>query len=450
MNKDLLVAGAVFAGCLLILVVAFNEPDEIIDLSDDGTDIAMNDDIPGNDSVTDEPFPIDDSDPVDDPIDTLDPVDDPVIDDPVIDEPIVMDDPVDTIPEYIPSDPLDGDPLDDTPLLVDDPIIDDPVVEPDDTPVVVEDDDTDAIDFQSDGDSPGSRVAGSGEDRLHTVARGDILGTISQQYYGTTRYWRLIRDTNNVFEEDLQVGQRLVIPAVPDLVAPDSGNRSGTGAASVELESGQRRYTVRRGDSYYLIARRELGDASRYKELERLNAIGAYELDAGDVIVLPAADPVRRPTADAQPRDIPGAKIHVVKSGETLGDISMDYYGTAARWKQLQSVNGIVDPRRLKVGQRLQIPGAGDAASPPRSDTPASRNVSGTTYVIKRTDTLGEIARRHYGSAARWKDIQAANPGLNPLKLPVGKEIILPGSGSDSSNSADSSDDDDFAIDFSQ
>lgn len=50
-------------------------------------------------------------------------------------------------------------------------------------------------------------------------------------------------------------------------------------------------------------------------------------------------------------------------------------------------------------------------------------------YVIRSGDTLGRIATAKLGSANRWSDIQAANPGLNPNALVPGRQIALPCSG---------------------
>ncbi len=52
--------------------------------------------------------------------------------------------------------------------------------------------------------------------------------------------------------------------------------------------------------------------------------------------------------------------------------------------------------------------------------------MAGNSYTIKKGDTLWSIAQRHYGNGQKWQDIVAANPGLDPQKLPVGKAIILP------------------------
>jgi len=57
--------------------------------------------------------------------------------------------------------------------------------------------------------SPAASASGNG----HTIARGDTLMKISQQYYGTTTRWREILDANpGVDPQKLYVGKTLVIP----------------------------------------------------------------------------------------------------------------------------------------------------------------------------------------------------------------------------------------------
>ena len=51
---------------------------------------------------------------------------------------------------------------------------------------------------------------------------------------------------------------------------------------------------------------------------------------------------------------------------------------------------------------------------------------SGTKYKVKKGDSLWSIAQARYGSGAKWKNIAAANPGMNPDKIQAGQTINLP------------------------
>lgn len=48
------------------------------------------------------------------------------------------------------------------------------------------------------------------------------------------------------------------------------------------------------------------------------------------------------------------------------------------------------------------------------------------TYKIQQGDTFFGIARRLYNNPARAKEIQALNPSVDPRKLRIGQEIIIP------------------------
>ncbi len=47
-------------------------------------------------------------------------------------------------------------------------------------------------------------------------------------------------------------------------------------------------------------------------------------------------------------------------------------------------------------------------------------------YEIQAGDTLAEISAVFYGTPKRWRDIVAANPGLDPAALIPGTRIVLP------------------------
>jgi len=56
----------------------------------------------------------------------------------------------------------------------------------------------------------------------------------------------------------------------------------------------------------------------------------------------------------------------------------------------------------------------------------ASEKPGPRKHVIVKGDTLYSLAKRYLGHGRRWKEIQAANPGLDPNKLRVGQEIVIP------------------------
>ena len=79
-----------------------------------------------------------------------------------------------------------------------------------------------------------------------------------------------------------------------------------------------------------------------------------------------AADPFAgvepRAAAAPAPATAPAAaaatRVHVVQPGETLGTISLRYYGTPAKWKTIYEANRarVPDPNNVGVGVRLDVP----------------------------------------------------------------------------------------------
>jgi nucleoid-associated protein YgaU len=48
------------------------------------------------------------------------------------------------------------------------------------------------------------------------------------------------------------------------------------------------------------------------------------------------------------------------------------------------------------------------------------------THTIQRGDTLWTLSKRYLGSGKRYREILAANPGLQPKKLRIGQTIVIP------------------------
>lgn len=57
--------------------------------------------------------------------------------------------------------------------------------------------------------------------------------------------------------------------------------------------------------------------------------------------------------------DEDGDIVYTVESGDTLSHIALHYYGSAGRssYMKIAEANGISDPNKIRVGQKLKIPG---------------------------------------------------------------------------------------------
>jgi LysM repeat protein len=67
-----------------------------------------------------------------------------------------------------------------------------------------------------------------------------------------------------------------------------------------------------------------------------------------------------------------------------------------------------------------------DVVTPPATQPVAPPAGASRKYVVKKGDSLIQIARTELGSEHRLKDIKALNPSLDPNVLKVGQEIVLP------------------------
>jgi nucleoid-associated protein YgaU len=125
------------------------------------------------------------------------------------------------------------------------------------------------------------------EPRTHVVASGESLWSISVKYYGKGHHWRKIANANPSVDPDhLSAGTKLVVPEL-------EGATRRTGAAASEgtppPSPGLRSYRVKNGDSYWKIAKNELGSATRFREIEKLNPdLPSSRLSPGRTIWLPA------------------------------------------------------------------------------------------------------------------------------------------------------------------
>lgn len=127
--------------------------------------------------------------------------------------------------------------------------------------------------------------------------------------------------------------------------------------------------------------------------------------------------------------------FHTVQRGHTLGWIGQQYGVSVAA---LRAANGNLNPRRLQIGQELVIPrsarasgarasGASITRSSSASPINARTNAEGTTVVtVQRGQTLDVIAQRYGVSVAA---LRAANGNVNPRRLQIGQELLIPGAG---------------------
>jgi LysM repeat protein len=109
--------------------------------------------------------------------------------------------------------------------------------------------------------------------------------------------------------------------------------------------------------------------------------------------------------------------VYEIAQGDTLGKIAKAHHISV---KELEAANPGVDPKRLKVKQKINIP-APSAMTP--TSAPTTDVAAGDTYSVKSGDTLSKIAK---ANGTTVKALEAANPGIDPNHLKVKQKLNLP------------------------
>ena len=133
-------------------------------------------------------------------------------------------------------------------------------------------------------------------------------------------------------------------------------------------------------------------------------------VDAKTVARLAAADP----EAEREQARKAGlsAATHRVGSGETLSGIAQRYGTSPSR---LAELNNLSKKSLIRVGQVLKLPGDARAAASQGSGSPS-------TYVVRRGDSLGSIAKR---TGVTQRQLMAFNSLDNPHRIYPGQRLRL-------------------------
>jgi membrane-bound lytic murein transglycosylase D len=191
-----------------------------------------------------------------------------------------------------------------------------------------------------------------------------------------------------------------VQPPSPDPAAGEPPGAEPASEPAVAEAPAARRHTVAAGDTLASIARQHGVSAA---SLAAANGVDdPRRLRPGQELAIPAdgAEPAR-----SAPR-APAPERYRVRAGDTLGSIARRTGISASR---LAAENGIDDPRRLRPGQVLVLPGG--APAPERY------------YTVRAGDTLYSIAARH---GVRVADLARRNGLRDRHKLSIGQRLELP------------------------
>ncbi len=142
---------------------------------------------------------------------------------------------------------------------------------------------------------------------------------------------------------------------------------------------------------------------------------------------LPGTPPVDGGVKVAEVPPLPaGPQEYEVKSGDHLEGIAKQFLGKRSLWPEIVKANPGVNPNRLKIGMKLNIPAAPAVAEHAAPSADPMPPASGRTYTVKSGDRLESISKQVYGKRSLWTEIAKANPGVNPSRLKIGTVLQLP------------------------
>lgn len=154
------------------------------------------------------------------------------------------------------------------------------------------------------------------------------------------------QDDESLFEDEGDSDDLGFADDSSDDFSDDKSVSVNTDDSSMDYSSGQ--YTVSKGDTLMLVAYKIYGDYGKWKDLRDMNSgINSSSLTAGSVLQF-------TPPAEKFIHDHNGTP-YLIQSGDTLGTISNDKYGTVKKWKDIYENNKVLikDPNLIFAGFTL-------------------------------------------------------------------------------------------------
>ncbi len=146
------------------------------------------------------------------------------------------------------------------------------------------------------------------------------------------------------------------------------------------------------------------------------------------VVVMPPVEPPVVMPPPAPKMDLPPArelstKTYKVKSGDSLSVIAKRFNVSRA---DLMKLNKISDPNKVRIGQKLTLPGYVNLNAPEpvrkaRKAAPAAV-AGGSSYTVVSGDSLGGIAYRHKTTVKAIKQVNS----MTSDRISIGQKLAMP------------------------
>lgn len=171
-----------------------------------------------------------------------------------------------------------------------------------------------------------------------------------------------------------------------------------------------------------------------------INLVRTYNLTQLDKVAFSGSAAITNDRNQTNSSDSVNSNYYTVQSGDTLSGIA-NQFSTSVN--TLAHLNGISNPNRIYVGQRLLVR-SGNAqnssassnnshSSSENNNKSATTNSATGTYTVKAGDSLSGIASRYNTS---WQSLASINKISNPNRIYVGQVLKLSANSSSHSSSS--------------
>jgi membrane-bound lytic murein transglycosylase D len=234
---------------------------------------------------------------------------------------------------------------------------------------------------------------------IHTVRRGENLSVIASRYGSSVG---AIKQANGLRRTMIHPGQNLIVPRFADAPPVPSRRQASDGG-----------YVVQANDTLWDIARAFGVSVDALCAANELNKRSVIQ--PGQRLELPtgASPSVASPSSGGGSGAWSGT--YKVRSGDTLSGIASRYRVSV---RELRRANGLTNSR-IYPGNTLTVPGAASASD--QKGRSADVDV-GTTYRVRRGDTLYDIAREFGVSVNELRRIN----GLSTSRIYPGDVLRIP------------------------
>jgi LysM repeat protein len=223
---------------------------------------------------------------------------------------------------------------------------------------------------------------------VYVVKKGDYLGKIANQFSTSVA---ALKSINRLTSDMIFVGQKVKIPGKMEVTLPSKKTVTPAPAISSTTSS----YTVVGGDTLSKIGLEHKMSVQALKKLNNLKSdmiyVGQKLKVSGKKAVTPAPATPKPSTVKPVVKPVVNngnSSVYIVKSGDTLGKISLQYDMTV---QEIKALNGMKSDF-LSIGQKLKVSGKKkEEVKPPAAPAPSgdfaadfinvAKSVMGTPYV---------------------------------------------------------------------